>query len=107
MRWSFFVDTYVIYFDWLFDGVYVVVVLIVGSALSNKVVSESSIVCIFVFLGDMFGVLEVLVPSEGSDDSFFFSSYLFDSCWIVYVRADGKSKDNEILWLFFVWVDGS
>lgn len=100
-------DTYATHPDWSPDGAYVAVALTVGSAPSNKAVSESSIARIPVLPGDTFGVPEVLVPSGGSDDSLFFPSYSPDSRWIAYVRADGKSKDNETSRLLLARADGS
>jgi len=99
--------TYATHPDWSPDGAWIAVALTTGRAPGNKDVTGSSLARIPVLPGDALGTPEVLVASEGGDDTLFFPSYSPDSRWIAYVRAEGKSKDNETSRLLLVRADGS
>lgn len=91
--------------DWSPDGRYVALAY-KGSKVGNKGVEGTSLARIPVLDGDTFGTPEILVESQGDDDTLFFPSYSPDSKYIAFVRGEGGSKDNETAKLFLVEADG-
>ncbi len=95
--------------DWSPDGHWVALSYVAagGRAPGNKEVRGSSLARMPVLSDGSFGPVEVLLSSDGPDDTIFFPSYSPDSRWIAFVRATGQSKDNATSVLYLLAADGS
>lgn len=100
-------ETYATHPDWSPDGSHIAVTLSVGREPKNKEVEGTSIARMVVNPDGTFGPPEMLVASEGADDTLFFPAHSPDSQWIAFVRTRGKSKDSPPAELYVVRADGS
>jgi hypothetical protein len=96
------------YPDWSPDGRFVAIAYLKSDMdTNNKEISGSSLARLAANGDDTFGDPEVLLASDGKDDTLYFPAYSPDSRWLAFVRAKGKSKDNPNAQLFLLAADGS
>jgi hypothetical protein len=96
------------YPDWSPDGRYVAIAYVQSDKdTNNKEITGSSIARLAVNDDDTFGSPEVLLASDGKDDTLYFPVYSPDSRWLAFARAKGKSKDNPSAQIFLLAADGS
>ncbi|MDD9944747.1 MAG: MopE-related protein, partial [Myxococcales bacterium] len=92
--------------DWSPDGQSVVVTLLHDKHGKNPEVEHSSIARIPVAPDGTFGKPEIIVESADDHDTLCFPSFSPDGAFIVYTRADGKSKDQKKSELWMVATQG-
>jgi hypothetical protein len=93
--------------DWSPDGNSIAVSYTMGKAAkSNKLVRGSSIARLPIQPDGMFGEPQILIASDGPDDTLVFPAYSPDGRWLAFARVTGASKDNPRAQLWIVAADG-